>query len=67
MPRQNIFANENTLHSAFVEHCDRCDCPMGCIHRQFNLPSAMLNTNCASILKCFARFVVNSIKKRGAK
>jgi len=65
--RKKILASEDALHAAFVEHCNKCDCPMGCIHRQYNPPSAMLDTRCASILKCFARFVVNSMKKGDAK
>lgn len=67
MNRNNVFAGEDSLHAAFVKHCNKCNCPMECIHRQYNLPSAMLDTRCASILKCFARFVVNALKRGGAK
>ena len=62
--RKNIFTSEDALHAAFVEHCNKCDCPMGCIHRNYMLPSAMLDTRCASILKCFARFVVREVSDR---
>ena len=69
MPKNNIFDSDDSLHAAFVEHCNKCDCPMGCIHihRQYNPPSTMLDTRCASILKCFARFVVTEKKKGDAK
>lgn len=45
------------LHAAFVEHCNKCDCPMGCDHRRN--PKFLLDTNCASIMKCFAQFVLS--------
>lgn len=64
MKRKNIFANEDALHEAFVEHCNECDCPMGCIHRRETDPRLLLDTRCASILDCFARFVVDNLKTR---
>lgn len=48
------------LHEAFVEHCNACDCPMGCIHRRDT--RCMLDTRCGSILKCFAKFVLSEAK-----
>ena len=65
MPKKNIFESEYALHSAFVEHCNECDCPMGCIHRKDT--RTMLDPNCASILVCFARFVVQNKKRKARK
>lgn len=48
--------NADDLHEAFVKHCDACNPPGGCCHRKDT--RGMLDTNCASILKCFARFVL---------
>ncbi len=70
-PREcDMFADEkqaDALHAAFIEHCNRCDCPMGCDHRKN--PRFLLDGNCASILKCFARFALSKAtpKKGGAK
>lgn len=47
----------DALHKAFIKYCDRCDCPMGCDHRKN--PRFLLDTNCASIMKCFARFALS--------
>ena len=60
---RNIFASVESLHSAFVKHCNECDCPMGCILRKDT--RNLLDTNCASILMCFAQFVVNHKKECG--
>ena len=46
----------DALHKAFTEYCNRCDCPMGCDYRKN--PRFLLDTNCASIMKCFARFAL---------
>ena len=54
------FADEkqaDALHAAFIELCNRCDCPMGCDYRKS--PRFLLDGNCASILKCFARFALS--------
>lgn len=51
------------LHAAFVKHCDACNPPGGCCHRKDT--RGMLDTNCASILKCFARFAIAN--KKGDK
>ena len=64
------FADEkqaDALHAAFIEYCNGCDCPMGCIHRKD--PRFLLNANCASIMKCFARFALSkaTLKEGGAK
>lgn len=48
------------LHEAFVEYCNACDCPMGCIHKKDT--RCMLDTRCGSILKCFAKFVLSEAK-----
>lgn len=64
------------LHKAFIEHCNRCErgCPMGCDHRRIigmekvgaTTPlELMLNSQCASILECFARFVLSKATKEG--
>lgn len=55
------------LHEAFVNYCNDCDCPMGCIHRMEM--KGLLDVRCASILKCFARFALSeaSPKEGGAK
>ena len=45
------------LHEAFVNYCNDCDCPMGCIHRMEM--KGLLDVRCASILKCFARFALS--------
>ena len=58
MPKRNIFESEQALHKAFVEHCNKCDCPLGCIYRRD--ARFLLETQCASILKCFARFVIDN-------
>lgn len=63
------FADEkqaDALHAAFIEHCNRCDCPMGCDHRKN--PRFLLDGNCASIMKCFARFALSkaTTKEGGA-
>ncbi len=57
----------DALHAAFIEHCNSCDCPMGCDHRKN--PRFLLDGNCASIMKCFARFALSQAtpKEGGAK
>lgn len=66
-PREcDMFADEkqaDALHEAFIEYCDGCDCPVGCDHRKN--PRFLLDTNCASIMKCFARFALS--RKAGKK
>ena len=58
------------LHKAFAEYCNECErnCPMGCEHRkQIGMAQIgkttplelMLDYRCASILSCFARFVLS--------
>lgn len=70
-PREcDRFADEkwaDALHAAFIEYCNGCDCPMGCDHRKN--PRFLLDGNCASILKCFARFALSKAtpKEGGAK
>lgn len=54
----------NDLHAAFVRHCDACNPPGGCCHRSDI--RGMLDTGCASILKCFARFALDTVEG-GAK
>ena len=57
----------DNLHAAFVKYCNDCDCPMGCIHRMEM--KGLLNVQCASILKCFARFALSEAdtEKEGAE
>ena len=57
----------DALHTAFIEYCNGCDCPMGCDYRKD--PRFLLDANCASILKCFARFALSKAtpKEGGAK
>lgn len=66
-PREcDMFADEkqaDALHAAFIKYCNGCDCPMGCDHRKN--PRFLLDGNCASILKCFARFALS--RKVGKK
>ena len=64
MTRKNIFESVEALHSAFIKHCNECDCPMGCVYRRETDARILLDANCASILKCFARFVINNRRKR---
>ena len=70
-PREcDRFADENqadALHAAFIEYCNGCDCPMGCDHRKN--PRFLLDGNCASIMKCFARFALSKAtpKEGGTK
>lgn len=52
---ESVYASDR-LHADFVQYCNDCDCPMGCLHRKDT--RCMLDLNCASILKCFARFVL---------
>jgi hypothetical protein len=58
---------EDMLHADFVKYCNDCDCPMGCVHRKDT--RCMLDTRCASILKCFSRFVLQKAEaeKGGAE
>jgi len=53
---------EDRLHADFVKYCNDCDCPMGCAHRKDT--RCMLDTRCASILKCFSRFVLERAEPR---
>ncbi len=55
----------NDLHAAFVRHCDACNPPGGCCHRKD--VRGMLSVNCASILKCFARFAIATAEGGGEK
>ena len=41
-------------HRRFIDYCNACDCPMGCIHRKEFI--GMLDTRCASMLKCYIRW-----------
>lgn len=41
-------------HRRFIDYCNTCDCPMGCIHRKEFI--GMLDTRCASMLKCYIRW-----------
>lgn len=62
--RKSIFAEgEQGLRKAFLKHCDECNsgCPMGCAYRR-NF-CGILDPNCASVMACFARFIVNKIKE----
>lgn len=56
--RFDDFTKSDALHEAFVRYCNECDCPMGCIHRKD--ARFLLDTQCGSILKCFARFVLST-------
>lgn len=57
--------DSDRLHADFVKYCNDCDCPMGCIYRKDT--RNMLDLNCASILKCFARFALAAAKKGDAE
>ena len=66
----DVHTEPHELLKAFAEHCNRCEagCPMGCEHRkQIGMAQIgkttplelMLDYRCASILSCFARFVLS--------
>lgn len=49
------------LVKAFVEHCNKCDCPMGCIHRRGEILGLLDSDSwkCGNILQCFAQFALS--------
>ncbi len=57
---ENIFM-ARSLHKAFVDYCNKCDanCPMGCCYRRDWQRLDPLEPSCASMLGCFARFVLS--------
>ena len=57
---ENVFFSGN-LHKAFVKYCNDCNdrCPMGCCYRKDWKRMDPLDPSSASILGCFARFVLS--------
>ncbi len=53
-PRQCDVGTAEEQHRRFIDYCNACDCPMGCIHRKEFI--GMLDTRCASMLKCYIRW-----------
>lgn len=53
-PRQCDVGTAEEQHRRFIDYCNTCDCPMGCIHRKEF--TGMLDTRCASMLKCYIRW-----------
>ena len=71
----DIYDTPSRLHETFAEYCNNCarNCPMGCEHRkQIGMAKIgratplelLLDHRCASILSCFARFVLSDHVER---
>lgn len=53
-PRNCDVGTPEEQHRRFIDYCNTCDCPMGCIYRKEF--TGMLDTRCASMLKCYIRW-----------
>ena len=53
-PRNCDVGTVEEQHQRFIDYCNACNCPMGCIYRKEFV--GMLDTRCASMLKCYIRW-----------
>lgn len=63
-PRNCDVGTPEEQHCRFIEYCNACDCPMGCIHRKEFI--GMLDARCASMLKCYIRWSQMPYAEEGA-
>ena len=64
-PRNCDVGTAEEQHQRFIDYCNACNCPMGCIHRKEFI--GMLDTQCASMLKCYIRWSQMPCKEGSAE
>lgn len=64
-PRNCDVGTVEEQHQRFIDYCNACDCPMGCIYRKEFV--GMLDTRCASMLKCYIRWAQMPYKEGNAE